>query len=200
MTEIRPTFTVDQRWFKARMKEKSLSLRALAKLIETDPSSLSRVLRGRQPIGVERAIGVSKAFDVPLEIVLKKVGVTVPVTVIPIVGVADQRLNITRQPPNPSVPPMASFPDLPLNTVSVVCTDHESTMSGWTFCYVPATDVLASAIGRLSLVTLIDGSEMIRFVRPSLQMGRFDLIPVIPKKPFPAVEIAAATPVLHIRP
>lgn len=200
MTEIRPTFTVDQRWFKARMKEKSLSLRALAKLIETDPSSLSRVLRGRQPIGVARAIGVSKAFDVPLEIVLAKAGVTVPVTIIPIVGVADHGLNITRRPPNPSVPPMASFPDLPLNTVSVVCTDHESTMSGWTFCYVPATDVLASAIGRLSLVTLIDGSEMIRFVRPSLQMGRFDLIPVIPKKPFPAVEIAAATPVLHIRP
>lgn len=113
----------------------------------------------RQPIGVERAIGISKAFDVPLEIILAKAGVTVPVKIIPIVGIADHGLNITRRSPNPSVPPMASFPDLPLNTVSVICTDLESTMSGWTFCYVPASDVLASAIGRLSVVTLIDGSS-----------------------------------------
>ena len=175
-------------------------MRGLAKLIETDPSNLSRVLRGRQPIGVARAIGVSKAFDVPLEIVLTKAGVTVPVSVIPIVGVADHGLNITRRLPSPAVPPMASFPDLPLNTVSVICTDLESTMSGWTFCYVPAVEVLVSAIGRLSVITLIDGSEMIRFVRPSLQIGRFDLLPLIPKKHYPSVEIAAATPVLHIRP
>lgn len=182
------------------MKEKSLSLRGFAKLVDTDPSSLSRILRGLQPVGVERAIAVSRLFDVPLEVVLAKAGVTVPVSVVPVVGIVDQGLNVSRKPLPHPIPPMPSFPDLPLNTVSVICTDAESVMSGWTFCFVPASGVEPAAIGRLAFVTLPDGAEMIRFVRPSLQMGRFDLLQVVPKRPYSAVEIQTATPILHIRP
>ena len=95
---------------------------------------------------------------------------------------------------------MQAFPDLPLNTVSVVCTDAVSPMRGWQFCFVEAQGVSADAVSRLCVVRLEDGDEMIRFVRPSLRIGRFDLLPLFTKRPYAEVEIAAATPVLHIRP
>lgn len=200
MTKTEKLRAVDRPWFEKRMDEKSLSLRALAKLSGFNPSNLSRVLRGMQPIRIEQAILISQALDAPLELVLGKAGVPVPVRSIQVVGVVDDALNVIRNIQRPAIPPLAAFPDLPLNAVGVVCTDTTSPAWGWHFCFVPANGVSPDAVGRLCVVTLADGQEMIRFVRPSLRIGFYDLLPLFNKRPYTAVELVSATPVLHIRP
>ncbi|MEI5681311.1 MULTISPECIES: helix-turn-helix domain-containing protein [unclassified Mesorhizobium] len=44
---------VDKAWFDRRMKEKNLSLRTVAKLMDVDPSALSRVFNGKRRIQVD---------------------------------------------------------------------------------------------------------------------------------------------------
>lgn len=200
MTTDKIIMPADRAWFAQRIKDKGLTVRGLAKLLNTNASNMSRILRGRQPLRIERAIPLAQVLDVPLDMVLSKTGLSIPTCIIPIIGTVDRSLRITNNQPKISLPPIPSFPDLPLDAVSVVCTDAASPMAGWTFCYVPTDKVEASAIGRLCVVRLADGDEMIRFVRPSLQLGRFDLLSISQKRHFPAVSITAATPVLHIRP
>lgn len=191
---------VDRAWFERRMAEKSLSLRGLAGLSDFNPSNLSRVMRGLQPLRIEQAILISEALDAPIELVLEKVGTKLPTRMIPVVGIVDDGLHIDRRAQRPVTPPMRAFPDLPLNAVSVVCTDAVSPMRGWQFCFVESQGVSADAVSRLCVVQLGDGEELIRFVRPSLRIGRFDLLPLFNKRAYTEMEIAAATPVLHIRP
>lgn len=191
---------VDRAWFERRMAEKSLSLRGLAGLSDFNPSNLSRVLRGLQPLRIEQAVLISEALDAPVELVLEKVGVRLPTRMIPVVGILDEGLLVDRRAQRPATPPMRAFPDLPLNAVSLVCTDTASPMRGWQFCFVESQGVSADAVGRLCVVQLSDGEELIRFVRPSMRMGRFDLLPLFSKRAYTEMEIASATPVLHIRP
>lgn len=191
---------VDRAWFDRRMAEKSLSLRGLAALSDINPSNLSRVMRGLQPLRIEQAILISEALDAPVELVLEKIGTKLPTRLIPVVGIVDDGLHVDRRSQRPVTPPMQAFPDLPLNAVSLVCTDTASPMRGWQFCFVESQGFSADAVSRLCVVQLGDGEELIRFVRPSLRIGRFDLLPLFGKRAYSEMEIAAATPVLHIRP
>lgn len=200
MVKTDKIIAVDRAWFEKRMDEKSLSLRDLAKLSGFHASNLSRVMRGMQPLRIEQAILISQALDAPLELVLGKAGIAVPVRAIPVVGIVDDNLQISRNALRPAIPPLPSFPDLPLNAVGVVCTDTSSPLSGWHFCFVPASAVSPDAVGRLCVVTLANGQEMIRFVRPSLRIGLYDLLPFFNKRPYTGVELVSAIPVLHIRP
>jgi transcriptional regulator with XRE-family HTH domain len=44
---------IDKAWFDHRMKEKKLSLRKVAKLMDVDPSALSRVFNGKRRMQVD---------------------------------------------------------------------------------------------------------------------------------------------------
>jgi hypothetical protein len=88
---------------------------------------------------------------------------------------------------------------LPPHAVGALCTDKDANTFGWVFAYAPLENIAPAAIGRLALIRLRDGAELIRFLQPAIRLGRFDLVPLSAARPFPDVEIEAATPILFVQ-
>lgn len=60
---------IDSDWFYKKLKENGSSASELARYLNLDPSSVSRMLRGERKMSAEEQDGVSAFLSVPLEIV-----------------------------------------------------------------------------------------------------------------------------------
>lgn len=49
------------------MARKGWSLRKLARVVKTDPSHLGRFLKGKRGLGLDTALAIAKALDLPIE-------------------------------------------------------------------------------------------------------------------------------------
>jgi hypothetical protein len=139
-------------------------------------------------------------LNVPLEEVLRRAGLSVPVAPLPIVALADASLRILDNEVPDTLPVVPAPPSLPPNAEAVLCHTPSSTMFGWIFAYVASEKIEPTAVGHLSCVRLRDGTELIRFLKPSLVPDRFDLVSLLGARPVRGVEVLTATPVLYIRP
>lgn len=116
-----------------------------------------------------------------------------------IVSTADGSLTLHRRPVPHAYPPVPVPSSLPPHAIGALCTDKDCNTFGWVFAYAPLENIAPAAIGRLALIRLRDGTELIRFLKPAIRLGRFDLVPLSAARPFPDVEILAATPILFIQ-
>ena len=191
-------YPVDRAWFLARLREKKLSIRKLAKLIGRDPSSVSRITYGRQLLHLEDAIKIARILNVTLYELLRRMG-REPSTegmILPVIGSVNDSLHITIcRGKHASIPSMPLFDQ---GAVGLICDDSASLFYGWIFAYIPAAVIESTAIGRLSVVHHATAGLLIRFVKPGLHAGKFDLTGFSGQN-LPNVDISAASPVLHIR-
>lgn len=194
---MRNNYSVDTAWFVARLRSKRLSVRKIAILVGIDASSMSRVIRGRQPLRIEQATKVARLLEVSLYELLRRAGTEPPAEgmTLPLVGSLNGALDITIG----KHPPVASMPIFEQSAVGLICDDSSSSFYGWIFAYVPAAAIQPSAIGRLSVVHLKGGRMFIRFLKPGLHSDRFDLVPLSGHTLRDVDDVCSASPVLHIR-
>lgn len=81
-------------WFAAKLSDKGMSQRQLARLMGIDASAVSLMLRGRRKMDVKEAGEVARLLGVPVDEVLRHAGVAVPVDHhapgrVPVLGWAD---------------------------------------------------------------------------------------------------------------
>lgn len=199
MEPKQPKFNVDTAWLLARLKEKKLSIRAVSRVLQCDASNISRVFRGLQPIRIEQAAVIAPMLNLPLDELLRRCGIYVNERSLPIVYTTDGSLHIHRKPPPHAYPPLPVHSSLPPHAVGALCTEKGCNTFGWVFAFTPPRDIAPAAVGRFSLIRLRDGSELIRFLKPAIRQGRFDLVPFSSVRPFTDVEIEAATPILFVQ-
>lgn len=60
---------IDSDWFHEKLKENGSSASELARFLNLDPSSVSRMLKGERKMSAEEQDGISAFLSVPLEIV-----------------------------------------------------------------------------------------------------------------------------------
>lgn len=192
-------FNADTDWLLARLKEKGFSIRAIARILKCDASNVSRLFRGFQPIRIEQAAVMAPLLNVSLDELLRRFGVYVNERSLPIVSTADGSLTLHRRPVPHAYPPVPVPSSLPPHAVGALCTDKDCNTFGWVFAYAPLENIAPAAIGRLALIRLRDGTELIRFLKPAIRLGRFDLVPLSAARPFPDVEIEAASPILFMQ-
>lgn len=65
---------IDTQWFKAVLAYKKTSQRQLAFKMDMDPASMSRILKGKQPMRMVEAEMMSNLLGVPLEEILFHAG------------------------------------------------------------------------------------------------------------------------------
>lgn len=68
-------FGVDEKWFKDRLLDQRKSTRGLARHLNIDPSSASRMLTGQRRMRMEEADAIARFLNVPVSEVLKHAGV-----------------------------------------------------------------------------------------------------------------------------
>lgn len=197
---LKEIYPADTAWFRERLRAKKLSIRKTAKLLGLDASSLSRIFRGLQRIRLDEATTLARILEVSLFEVLRRTGTEPPppeAMTLPLVGSVNGSLCITT---GGGHAPVTSMPLFEQSAVGVICDDGASPFYGWIFAYIPASDIQPSAIGRLSVVHLADGTGLIRFLQPGLHAGRFNLVPIAGRAFQNVNDVRAAAPVLHIKP
>lgn len=65
---------IDRAWFLARMEERDLTVRGLAKIMKRDPSTISLMLRGIRKISTDEAVMLAELFNVKSPEILRRAG------------------------------------------------------------------------------------------------------------------------------
>lgn len=201
---------VNYRWFSERLREKRLTQRALAKLLEMDPSSLSLLLHGKRRMRVEQAAEIARFIGVPVADVMRHGGADVRenasasvVRTVPVVGWVDGDSKVTLDwsqrdqffEVNADVPPSAVA--IQWRTAQTAAGLYD----GWMMVTLPPSEPDPTMmLGKLGMCGLKDGEgTLVRFVRKGYRPGRYNLLSMS-APPMNDVELAWFSPVLMIMP
>lgn len=194
---------IDRRWFTATLSDRKISQRQLAKKLQCDPASVHRLLTGKRPMRLDEATNIAHLLGVPVTDVLEHAGLEIKgERTVPLVGFVDGNGEalLDWNARGAAIPAPADLPPLAVAVQLRTASTALDAMDGWTLFTTIPNGVAPDAMGRLSLVGVVDrGVQLLRFVRRGYTRGRFNLV-------YPGVgdlhdaELDWATPVLHIRP
>lgn len=74
MTTYERRRNVDKDWFQSKLDERKMSMRALAKLMDVDPSTVSMMIRGLRGLSMENAQKMASVFSCTTNEVYKRAG------------------------------------------------------------------------------------------------------------------------------
>jgi hypothetical protein len=188
---------VDTKWLQDRTKNKGLSLRGLAKLMELDHAALSRIFHGKRKVNGQELAQLANFLGTPVPELMVRFGLreTAPsASAVALVGTVGDRGEIHLNEGHGTLPP----PHVPGGAVAVRNEDPMSHTFGWTYFYELRNGIDIDAINRLCVVTLKNGSQMLRIVRPGFNPNTYFLINLTTGHSESA-EITSASPVIWIR-
>lgn len=147
-----PEWDVDSEWFFDRLKERKLSLRGMAKLMDMSPSSLSLRFGGTYKITMEEAVVMASLLGATFEEIVHRAGIKVPKDPsrsIRLIGVVagvtiktGRGLGVIDR-PGP----------LPAGAVAI-----KGVEPGWVYFYSPSQKLQPEAVNQLSVVEGVPSS------------------------------------------
>lgn len=203
MPEENPDTVVNTAWFKARLADRRMSQRNLAKLLGLDPAALSLTFRGKRHMKISEAVAIARMLGVPADEVMEHAGVRMDSAnqLVPIggwmdgTGEAHVEMNTLGAVPHPGG-------NLPDELTACICrtagTDLEH-MDGWLLFTAGLVDTInPHAVDRLSFVKLHNGIIYVAKLQRGTLRGRWNLSG--PSAFATDVKIDWANPVLAIIP
>lgn len=192
---------VDRRFFEGLMRDKDLSLRALAKRMGLGHSQLSLTFSGERKLQIDEAVQLSSIFGVPLARIVQAMGVEaapvgdVRVTVIGRVNGDGTVTMNDRDAVERTTAPMG-VPDDGVAVQFRTAGTPMDWMDSWVVFFAKPRGVSADAIGRFCFVEMNDGRAALAAVRRGYQEGSFSL-----RGPFEAdsATLLSASPILWTR-
>lgn len=202
---------INSKWFEDSLREADSSQAKLAGHLGISPSQVSKMMKGARSVQIDEVPIIATFLGKTNGEVLFNLGVRLEeggasrgVTggrSVPLVGHIneDGTATIDLEHPTKTIDAPGRVPP---GTVAIAAAGLNHSASnliiGGMF-FVKITDQLeAAAIGRLSLIRLTRGPWMLRTVKPSIEVGRYDLIG--PAGTLESQEVIAGSPVLLIRP
>lgn len=191
---------IDTAWFKARMADRRISQRSLARTLGMDPSALSLTFNGKRVMKIAEAAAIARLLGVPADEVMRAAGVRIASggTMVPFVGYIDPSGEGHWEPMGETPHPCSGLPE---NIAAVQCRtsggplDH---MDGWVLYKRDVTPGEKPEIGRLSICRVQSGVMYLGTPRRSFTRGKYDLIG--PAGRMDAVNIEWHAPILLIQP
>ena len=189
---------MDAKWFQARIKDQRKSQRALARVLNIDPSQVTNMLKGRRRMQLTEASTIAAFLNAPVEEVLRHAGLSVSTGSrrAMLAGHIDEHGEIhLSDRPEADVDAPATAPE---GTIAVRMRTGEMLMRNALVFFLPATGVDPAAIGRLAVCRIGEGPWLLRSISPGVEPGTYDLAG--PRGDIVDARLSAAVPVLWIRP
>lgn len=183
------------------MQDKSLSLRALAKMMNMSHSQLSLTFSGDRKLQLDEAAELASIFSQPLHVIVENAGVTVR-------NIGQQRVSVvgavqgdgTVSIHKPEIIERTAAPDgMSDNTIAIQCRTGGSPldwMDGWVFFCPKPNGSDSSALGRFSYVKITDGPAVMATVKRGYKERTFNLAGPFSRE---SVTLEWATPVIWTR-
>jgi hypothetical protein len=192
---------MDTLWFRDKLKDKKLSQRGLAKLVELDPAAVSLMLRGQRKMTPHEAHQISVILGVPILEVMRRAGidVTEDVRKAPIAAHVDSQGNVVSM-PNGTHDMSSSPGDCPIGTYAVQVRAHTSVKDGWLLFVSPAQSDAASHLDQLCNCATKAGQQLLGVVRRGYKRDMQNLVLWPSNETIFDADLAWVSPVLWIKP
>jgi transcriptional regulator with XRE-family HTH domain len=191
--------TINKEYFFDMLEERKMSLRALAKRMDMAHSQLSATLYGKRRMQLDEAAQISQILGAPLIEIVSAMGIDAkPATGkrVRLAGFLGSSGKVSLYGGDVIESVAAPF-SLPPRTSAVQVRDANAPADGWVLFYEMGSDVDASAVGRLSVCELADGSLVVGTLKPGDEIGTFNVTGFYDAK---GIELRRAAPVLVIKP
>jgi transcriptional regulator with XRE-family HTH domain len=203
MVPRKPATTgVNKQYFRNLLRDRQLSQRQLAKLLEMDQSALVRAFQGKRAFQTSEAAKMSRLLNVPLDDILRNLDVDVPMMrehkggTVPVKGYVMESYIEFKKASGPAVVPAPPH-ETGGGMLALRCADA-SVFEGAYFYYRPADTVQADAIGRLSVCRIADGRYVLATPRPTGR-ANFTLRDVAGRVLLEEAWLESASPVIWIK-
>jgi transcriptional regulator with XRE-family HTH domain len=203
--EAPPSQRIDTAWFRARLDDRRMSQRELARSLGLDSGAVSLMFRGKRTMKIAEAVSIASLLGVPADDVMRHAGVQIESQFeqVPLNCWIDGAGEVHMDPDSTATVPHPGG-GLPQSLGAGICrtagTDLEH-MDGWILFSAGMqthAGIRPEAVGRLSFVRLRGGIIYLARMMHSLRRGRWDLAG--PAAFVKEAEIDWATPVLTILP
>lgn len=193
--------TMNTLWFRNQLKDKHLSQRGLAKLLDVDAAAVSLMLRGRRRMTMGEAHRISNILALPVTEIMREAGIEVTDDVrrVPVAAFCDSHSavqSLARGTHDTVIGP----PDVPMDSHAVQVRAPGSPQDGWILYVSSAQYAPAERIDTLCVCALSDGSQVMAYVRRGYRRGAFNLIMLTDGRMAQDCAVTWVSPVLWIRP
>lgn len=192
---------MDTLWFRDKLKDKKLSQRGLAKLIELDPAAISLMLRGQRKMTPHEAHQISVILGVPILEVMRRAGidVTEDVRKAPVAAHVDSEGKVVSM-PNGTHDMSTSPGDCPIGTFAVQVRAHTSAKDGWLLFVTPTQSEPSEHVDQLCLCATKAGQQVLGVVRRGYRRDTQNLILWPSNETMFDADLAWVSSVLWIKP
>jgi plasmid maintenance system antidote protein VapI len=171
--------SVNTDWFRAKLAERELSMRGLAKKMELDPASISLMLRGMRRMTTAEANKIAVILGISVTEILRQAGVPVSedAHTVALTGTIDA---------NGKVKPLKGKerhqtpPDVPTDGIALQVRCPSSAADGWLVFCASATVPPDSALERLCVVNLKGGDAIVGTLRKGYNKDTYNIICTLP--------------------
>ena len=189
---------VNTQWFKDRLAEQGKSQAALARHMDIDKASLTRIFQGKRRLQLEECKKVARFLSVPVDMILENAGIQLRQktrggrTLFPVVGQVSETSEVLLDAGDTSI---STEINIPSECVALRLRDPE----GWTAFMLNDRQPPEMMILRLVVASCPDGSLWMGELRRGYELGTFTLAP-LRGDPIEGVSINYCQPVVWVRP
>lgn len=169
---------INTAWFRAKLEDRQMSQRTLARIVGIDSSAMSLMLRGRRRMTVEEAGKIAQVLGVAAEEVLRNAGAELSATrgagTVKVAGWIDENGQVNDgRPLGPVV--VESPPGLMASDCVALRIQSGDQLDGWLLYYRPGNVVSLEVLGQMCIVELADGRRLLRSVQRGYEPGFYTL-------------------------
>lgn len=188
-------------WFRNQLKDRHLSQRGLAKLLDVDSAAVSLMLRGRRRMTMGEAHRISNILALPVTEIMREAGIKVSDDVkrVPVAAFCDSH-SIVQSLAQGTHDTVIGPPDVPADSYAVQVRASGSPQDGWLMYVSSAQQTPAERIDTLCVCALADGSQVLAYVRRGYRRSAYNLIMLTDGRMVQDCAVTWASPVLWIRP
>lgn len=191
----------DRKWLVDALKDKGLTQREAAKMLELKVASLNRSLAGGRRWQLTELLTFAEIVGKPFNAVMQRAGYKVPQPVVPVTyEIAGDRTLAPMIMGSPKYVPAPSEADS--STTAAVFATRKSELNAYNGGYIffrPAHEVLAEAVGRLSIVALEGHRLPLLATIERLGLDAYEVTPFQSTEALQHHKVTAAAPVLWMR-
>ncbi len=191
------------KWFRDRLAEREMSLRQIARKINLDPSALSLTFRGKRKMTLEEANQIAGLLGVQVTEILRQAGVPVSDDVkgVRLLGTVDAKSTVKSL--VESTKRIHAPADVPLEGFALQIRAANTFHDGWVLFVSGDKTPADTALDRLAVIYLANGSRIVGAVRRGYDDGAYNVLPLLDPTGSGALEnqhVEAVATVLWMRP
>lgn len=192
---------MNTQWFRDRLKDKKISQRGLAKMLNIDPAAASLMLRDKRKMTSHEAHQIAQILGLPLNEIMRQGGIEVvdDVSRVSVTSYMDENGNVSLMPARTHDTVIGPV-DCPIGTYAIQVRSPATVKDGWLLFVSPTQAPPSECIDKLCSNATHEGKQLVGVIRRGYRRDTHNLILWPSNNIASDVTLAWSSTVLWIKP